>query len=1269
MANGKVLKILSQDITRNTTDNLRKALGTYYTISAGSDEQPTFHFIDFFEPTDPLLPDRPINVPADGEEDLRGRNVIRAELSDQLNSVIEKIQINPALMESPQPDAYFPNIKIPFRLYANKDKASGDSFWKTYFMGGTFGDLVYPRLINTSTIFYDLDVELYHPYSFAEFNVSTMITDAKTSTWKIQPNYNDYDKFVHKYQDWTYSKHELLLPNYNLAFTEAVIYGGPETIVDTSDGIPTAVIGGDWEIARDEFLAEHSSVGEFTEPADRILRDLMQYYYPEPEIMYGSSKNAYFGNNWLQIVQNDSLRKRVVRLQRNIMFDQNYYEYFKDFIADDITSATDLYDAALESMGQSIDNSSNMMNVEINFTRNKSAVRSSIDPSEASDVEIYENYNYSTPLITGNINGGANQPFRIRDAIEDNNFSSKFLEILKDMTQNVITEIPFSRKRYDVASKFLTPDEVPTTMTSFADLRTFDWMQFLIYTYNKYSVGLNENYCFMGPPKIVHSSTYSDSTFYRFVDNQNLLEVIDETIDLAQEYFDGLYNVKEQSEARAAMLDGDETGLFDEIDKKVFNTILSPVQKHHEVLAYKVDKVGGVATGDSNTQNTLQTFWSFNSRHAPDNISIIDTQVKYGQSYTYAGYAYVAVMSHKYKYSSFRLTKQIGTHDFSGDGNLDTFCLQFYNPINDNLAEQVFADNRSMPTIGAETSMTSIDTFASSTLAGFNTFATNGQEFSVHPQLADFNLIVEPCIKIIEVPIFTKTVKVLDNPPNNISIVPFHFVNEDNKLGFNMFSDGFNDSNIYPIPITDVDLGNRSDYLNNKDLTLTDSIKLFSESPARFIEVFRTTTKPKSFKDFDGKLVSRIDLRIQDTDFNTKEYIAADEVKTNIKYYYVFRFVNENGLAGQLSSVIEAELHNDGGYVYSLFDILDSSEFIPDPYVETTTKFKKIFQLEPNIQQLILDSTNADFSKTARSQVNNVHIGTSEVRLFDSNKKFKIRLTSKKSRKKLDINVVYNVREKDLTDIEQMYQYVGSDDATYGSQSEYEASKESRGTVAGNAGSIKLSPAGQPDEIKDSTVPASRNTGAKPVLPGLSSGDEDEIVITQFGGPMPPPIDMTGGSNPFGPSPYNPNPPGATEDEEGEGEEDSEQEDEKLLTDEEFREIMGFPKFMFEFGDKDDKPEDKPEDEGGEDDGGGSDSGGGGSIFDNFPTGLPLPDVGPFMMLQVGPTFMDGTPGVVLMGSFSKAGDSEDSFDKGAARSTRPRKTVSSDAYTKLKDD
>ena len=105
---------------------------------------------------------------------------------------------------------------------------------------------------------------------------------------------------------------------------------------------------------------------------------------------------------------------------------------------------------------------------------------------------------------------------------------------------------------------------------------------------------------------------------------------------------------------------------------------------------------------------------------------------------------------------------------------------------------------------------------------------------------------------------------------------------------------------------------------------------------------------------------------------------------------------------------------NDGGYVYSTFDKVDSSEFNPNKVQTKTKNAKKIFQLEPHIHQMILDATNADFANPASEEVDNIKVGIAEESIWDS-KRFKIRLTSTKTGRKLDLNTGFNIRIKDLT--------------------------------------------------------------------------------------------------------------------------------------------------------------------------------------------------------------------------------------------------------------
>ena len=64
---------------------------------------------------------------------------------------------------------------------------------------------------------------------------------------------------------------------------------------------------------------------------------------------------------------------------------------------------------------------------------------------------------------------------------------------------------------------------------------------------------------------------------------------------------------------------------------------------------------------------------------------------------------------------------------------------------------------------------------------------------------------------------------------------------------------------------------------------------------------------------------------------------------------------------------------------------------------------------------MYFDDSNLDYEKSASDQVGNLIVGTAQEKLWD--KRFKIRLTSKKTAKKLDLNMGFNYRTKDLSKI------------------------------------------------------------------------------------------------------------------------------------------------------------------------------------------------------------------------------------------------------------
>jgi hypothetical protein len=292
-----------------------------------------------------------------------------------------------------------------------------------------------------------------------------------------------------------------------------------------------------------------------------------------------------------------------------------------------------------------------------------------------------------------------------------------------------------------------------------------------------------------------------------------------------------------------------------------------------------------------------------------------------------------------------------------------------------------------------------------------NALATNAQIFSFDRYLADLKLDFEPSIKVVEVPIDKKVVTILDNPPNKAIVAPTYIKDASSRLVFNLKHDVFSYKNLlYPGPITQQDIANEATYKNSKDLIDNSKIGEKTVSFSEFLEVFMLDKRPESLEDFSGNSISTIDMKAEDGNIYSEKalYITVEQ---NIKKYFAFRFINSNGISGPLSQIYECELVNDGGYRYGSFNVVDLDDKVD--MKQSSTEFKKLFTLVPKSSQMSLNLEKVEFGPddTAKAQISNVVLGDDiEDKIWG--KTFKIRLTSKKTQKRLDLNITFERQEK-----------------------------------------------------------------------------------------------------------------------------------------------------------------------------------------------------------------------------------------------------------------
>lgn len=384
--------------------------------------------------------------------------------------------------------------------------------------------------------------------------------------------------------------------------------------------------------------------------------------------------------------------------------------------------------------------------------------------------------------------------------------------------------------------------------------------------------------------------------------------------------------------------------------RRDFNDLIAGKTCYTETFMYKVEKFLG--TNVSNASNILQTFHVMNKAElreimaAERQLAFVDTQVKYGETYSYVVTGYQIVVGSKYNYS-----------------NIQTYYGQ--------RLPDGSTTNSAWATLDVE---------------------------------------IEPCIKLIEVPLFMSTGKIIDFPPLEPEVSFYPYKGQPNKLLYH-FNTGTGQVDQEPIAITLEDAENHAQITLNQ--LRTDGKITFKTDDANVAyQVYRTSAPPLSYDDFSNSLLTTVTT----DSINPRINLIAGSTSVvinqapNRKYYYMFRSVDYHGGLSNPSPVYEIELYNDGGVGYPLIRHYDFGSIDP----KTTTKSaRKIIQIIPRISQAYLNEEASglvdETGVIQRAAGNrNIFLGLQEEALFG--KRFKVRLVSKSTGKKVDINIDFKTK-------------------------------------------------------------------------------------------------------------------------------------------------------------------------------------------------------------------------------------------------------------------
>jgi hypothetical protein len=272
------------------------------------------------------------------------------------------------------------------------------------------------------------------------------------------------------------------------------------------------------------------------------------------------------------------------------------------------------------------------------------------------------------------------------------------------------------------------------------------------------------------------------------------------------------------------------------------------------------------------------------------------------------------------------------------------------------------------------------------------------QQTSTKSYDANFNVVLKPAVKIIEIPLFSVSTTIYDSLPifPEINILPL--IGKKDKIKI-LFNSGIGEFKMDPVIIEPSDNSIFDNIRRSLNLELGEPLPYRSDDPPAKFEIFRITRHPEGYNDFSGNLIQSIDNRIGESYKYSSSNSFIDRIDPNTKYYYTFRAIDIHGNISNPSPVYKIELVDDEGTTYLL---LETVEFKKREKTQLTKDMRKLFNIVPRMSQCIVNGNSiADFS-TARG-ISSPAIGFENETLWG--KKFKIRLVSKKTGKKMDLNI------------------------------------------------------------------------------------------------------------------------------------------------------------------------------------------------------------------------------------------------------------------------
>jgi hypothetical protein len=283
---------------------------------------------------------------------------------------------------------------------------------------------------------------------------------------------------------------------------------------------------------------------------------------------------------------------------------------------------------------------------------------------------------------------------------------------------------------------------------------------------------------------------------------------------------------------------------------------------------------------------------------------------------------------------------------------------------------------------------------------------------------------------IFEVPYFIASAKVNNSLPiaPDVQFIPYKDVSDTILINLNTMEGQYR-TKFVPILSSDYD------YYNNlrtaRSLDENELLEFSNDDDIRYYESFRIEYHPRGFEDFASStyrkhktnkrtktdyLQSIVYEEIDDRIYSNST--SFDEVLLpNQKYYYLFRSVDKAGNISNPSRIFEVQLVSDSGATYP---VIRTVEFITTDIMANSRDMKRFLILNPtfsHVSPLLFGEKKITEGATSAFDVLKDYQADTSIEHSLWDKRFKIRVTSLKSGRKLDINInpVINIIDERTT--------------------------------------------------------------------------------------------------------------------------------------------------------------------------------------------------------------------------------------------------------------